>query len=124
MSRIRKTRVGFIETVGGFLTERSLAFGAKISLRAVVVALGVDGSQFAAGGTVFFPQGFGVEFEFRSSVVRHDLDSMFYVIKDIITYIMKWARALFRSLATCGGKHPASPVAGICRDAQPEARAS
>jgi hypothetical protein len=78
--RIGKVRLGFFKTVGDFLAERSLAFGAKISLRAVVVALGSDRPQLAADGVIFLQQLFGVESEFRSSVVRHDLGSIIYLI--------------------------------------------
>jgi hypothetical protein len=78
--RIGKVRLGLFKTVGNFLAERSLAFGAKISLRAVVVALGSDRPQLAADGAIFLQQLFGVESEFRSSVVRHDLGSIIYAI--------------------------------------------
>ena len=80
MLRIRKTRLGFIETVGGFLTERGLTFRAEVPFRPVGVTFGVDGPQLAANGTIFFQQLSGVESEFRSSVLRHDLGSIIHVI--------------------------------------------
>jgi hypothetical protein len=80
MSRIGKARLGFFETVGGFLAERGLTFRAEVPFRPVGVTFGSDGPQLAADGTIFLQQLFEVESEFRSSVVRHDLGSIIYVI--------------------------------------------